>query len=263
MRVPKVGSSSARASALDAAASQMTASEPGAAIPASAARILGTIPPEIVPASMRASAAAAVREAIFDPSAPRIPSTSVIRISRRAPSPAASPPAASSALTLQTRPSSSRASGATTGTCPLTRMRVQQVALDPHDVGDEAEPGHALPDEQPAVDAGEAHRVDPQVAERGDELGVDDAAQDGRGNLQRLRVRDAEAALEAGRDAEPFEPLGHSLAAAVDDDDWAAPGDRGHLGQHLLLVGEVVPPSLRTRTSLTSCTPRSRSRTAR
>ena len=111
-------------------------------------------------------------------------------------------------------------------------------------MGDEAEPGHALPDEQPAVDAGEAHRVDPQVAEGGDELGVDDAAQDGRGNLQRLRVRHAEAALEAGRDAEPLEPLGHALAAAVDDDHRAAPGDRGHLGQHLLLVGERRPTEL-------------------
>ena len=81
MRVPNVGSSSARARASGAAASQMTASAPGAAIPARAARILGTIPPEIVPAAMRASAWAVVSAAILAPSAARMPSTSVMRTS--------------------------------------------------------------------------------------------------------------------------------------------------------------------------------------
>ena len=54
------------------------------------------------------------------PDASRTPSTSVISTSWRAPNPAASPAAASSALTLHTTPSSSRASGATTGTWSAT-----------------------------------------------------------------------------------------------------------------------------------------------
>ena len=56
------------------------------------------------------------------PSASRTPSTSVSSTSWRAPSPAAIPAATSSALTLQTMPSASRASGATTGTWPPTRI---------------------------------------------------------------------------------------------------------------------------------------------
>ena len=98
--------------------------------------------------------------------------------------------------------------------------------------------GNALADQQPAVHARQADRVDAQVAERGDELGVDDAAQDRRGDLQRLGVGHAQAALEAGRDAEPVEPLRDALPAAVNDEHGAPPGDGRDLGQHLLLLGE-------------------------
>ena len=59
-RVPKVGSSSARARASGAEASAMIASAPSQPSAARAARILGTIPPAIVPASMSASASPAV-----------------------------------------------------------------------------------------------------------------------------------------------------------------------------------------------------------
>ena len=58
MRVPKVGSSSARASAWGAAASQMIASAPSPPIAASAALTLGTMPPRIVPSAISASASA-------------------------------------------------------------------------------------------------------------------------------------------------------------------------------------------------------------
>ena len=109
---------------------------------------------------MSASASAAVSVAIFAPSAPRMPSTSVIRTSWRAPRPAASPAAASSALTLQTMPVLVAGERRDHRDLPAHEDRVEQVALDPHDVGDEAHPGHALADEQPAVDAREAHRVD-------------------------------------------------------------------------------------------------------
>ncbi len=73
---------------------------------------------------------------------------------------------------------------------------------------------------------------------------VDDAAQDRRRDLECLGVGDTEAALEAGRDAEPFQPFGDPLAAAVDDDDGAPAGDDRHLGEHLLLVGERRPAEL-------------------
>ena len=73
----------------------------------------------------------------------------------------------------------------------------------------------------------------PDVAQRGDELAVDDAAEDRRGDLERGRIGDPEAALEAGLDAQPLEPLGHALAAAVDEHDGPLAGDRGDLGQDL------------------------------
>ena len=53
--------------------------------------------------------------------------------------------------------------------------RVEEVAPEPDDVGDEAHPRDALADEQAAVDAGQADRVDAEVAQAGDELAVDDA----------------------------------------------------------------------------------------
>ncbi len=98
----------------------MIASVPSQASAPRAARTLATMPPAIVPLSISNSASAAVSVSSFWPEASRTPSTSVIRMSCRAPIPAAIPAATSSAFTLQTIPSSSRASGATTGTWPAT-----------------------------------------------------------------------------------------------------------------------------------------------
>ena len=67
--------------------------------------------------------------------------------------------------------------------------RVEEVAAQPDDVGDEPELGDALGDEQAAVDAGQADRVDAEVAQAGHELAVDDAAQDRGGDLERLARR--------------------------------------------------------------------------
>ena len=63
--------------------------------------------------------------------------------------------------------------------------RVEEVAPEPDDVGDEPHPGHPLGDEQAAVDARQADRVDAEVAQPGDELAVDDAAQDRGRDLER------------------------------------------------------------------------------
>src|SRR4029078_5063171 len=60
IRVPNVGSLSARSSARSAEASAMTASAPSQASAVSAARILGTMPPAMTPASMSVSASATV-----------------------------------------------------------------------------------------------------------------------------------------------------------------------------------------------------------
>ena len=57
-------------------------------------------------------------------------------------------------------------------------------------------------------------------------------------------IGDPQPALEAGLDAQPLEPLGHPLAAAVDEDDRPLAGDRRDLGQDLLLVGERRPAEL-------------------
>ena len=80
------------------------------------------------------------------PSASRTPSTSVIRTSWRAPRPAAIPAATSSALTLQTIPSSSRASGATTGTWPPTRIASSRSRRSPTTLATSPRCGIALGD---------------------------------------------------------------------------------------------------------------------
>ena len=116
--------------------------------------------------------------------------------------------------------------------------RVEQVAAQAGDAGHEPELGDALGEEQPAVDAGQPDRIDAEVAQPRDELAVDDAAQDGRGDLERLGVGDAQAALEPARDAEPLEPLGDALAAAVDEHHGPSTRDRGHVRQHLGLLGD-------------------------
>ena len=74
--------------------------------------------------------------------------------------------------------------------------RVEEVAAQPDDVGDEAHARDPLGDEQPAVDARQADRVDAEVAQPGDELAVDDAAQDRGRDLERGGVGDPQPALE-------------------------------------------------------------------
>ncbi len=89
-----------------------------------------------------------------------------------------------------------------------------------------------------------ADGVAARVAQRGDELAVDDAPQDRGRHLERGRVGDAQPVHEAGLDAEALEPLGDALAAAVDEHDRARAGDLRDLGQHLLLLGERRPAEL-------------------
>ena len=114
--------------------------------------------------------------------------------------------------------------------------RVEQVATQPDDAGHEPEMGDPLGDEQAAIDARQAHGIDAEVAQPGHELAVDDAAQDGRGDLERGGIGDAQAAFELGRDAEPLQPLGDALAAAMDEDHGPLARDRGHFLEHLALV---------------------------
>ena len=67
--------------------------------------------------------------------------------------------------------------------------RVEQVAAQADDAGHEPEVGDPLGDEQAAIDAGQADGIDAEVAQAGDELAVDHAAQDGGGDLERRRRR--------------------------------------------------------------------------
>ena len=146
-------------------------------------------------------------------------------------------------------------------------QRVEEVAADADHVGHEAQLGDALADEQPPVDARQAYGVDAKVAQGRHQLTVDHASQDGRGHLERGGIGHPQAALEAGRDAEPFQPVGHAAPAAVHDDDRPAPGQHGHVGQHVLLLGERGAAQLEDedlahgRRPVMSCTPRSRART--
>ena len=154
------------------------------------------------------------------------------------------PAAASSALTLQTMPCSSRASGATTATWPATSSVIEEVAPEADDVGHEPETGDALGDHEAAVHAGETHCVDATIAQVRHELGVDNSPQNGRGDFQGGLVGDAQTALEPAGDAEPLQPLGDALAAAVDEDDGALASDGRDLVEDVRLVGERRPAEL-------------------
>ena len=120
--------------------SAMIASDPSQASAASAARIFGTMPPAMTPLSISVSASPAVRVSSRRPSASRTPSTSVIRTSCRAPRPAAIPAAASSALTLQTMPVLVAGQRRHDRHLATDEDRVEQVAAQADDVGDEAHP---------------------------------------------------------------------------------------------------------------------------
>ena len=121
---------------------------------------------------------------------------------------------------------------------------VEQVPAHAGHGGDQPHVREAVADEQPAVHAAEAHGVAARVAQRGDQLAVDDAPQDRGGDLERRRVRDAQPVHEAGLDAEALQPLGDALAAAVDEHDRSPAGDLRDLLQHLLLLGERRPAEL-------------------
>ena len=74
--------------------------------------------------------------------------------------------------------------------------RVEQVAAQADDAGDEPELRDALGDEQAAVDPGQPDGIDAEVAQAGHELAVDHAPQDRGGDLERGGIGDAQAALE-------------------------------------------------------------------
>ena len=107
--------------------------------------------------------------------------------------------------------------------------RVEEVAPQPDDVGHEPEPRDPLRDEQPAVHAGQPDRVDAEIPQPGHQLAVDDTAQDGRRDLERGLVRDAQTALEFDWHAQALEPVRDPLAAAVDQHHRPLPRDRAHL----------------------------------
>ena len=72
------------------------------------------------------------------------------------------------------------------------------------------------------------------IPQRGHELAVDDAAQDRGRDLERRGIGDPEAVLEARLDAHAVQPLGHPLAAAVDQHDRPRGARPGDLRQDLL-----------------------------
>ena len=146
------------------------------------------------------------------------------------------PAATSSALTLQTIPSASRASGATTGTWPPTRIASSRSRRSPTTEATSPSCGIRSAIEQAAIDSRQPDGIDPEVAQPGDELRIDHAPEHGGRDFERLGVGDAQAAFELRRDAESLEPLGDALAAAMDEDHGTAPRDRGHFREDLALV---------------------------
>ena len=124
------------------------------------------------------------------------------------------------------------------------QQRIEEVAADPHHVGHETQAGHSLGDHEAAVHAAQTHGVDAAVAQVGHELGVDHSPENGRGHVQGRLVGHAQSALEPARYAEPLEPLGDALAAAVDEHHGPRAGDRRDLVEDVRLVGERGPAEL-------------------
>ena len=238
MRVPKVGSSRARVRAWGSFEIAMTASAPGQFTAARAARILGTMPPLMTPSAIRRSASSAVIVASFSPAASRMPSTSVIRTSWRAPSPAAIPAAASSALTLQTMPCSSRARGATTATCPATSSESRKSRRSPTTWATSPSPGTRSPIMKPpsTPDSPTASTPRSRRSETSSEFTTP----------RRTAAATSRAAWSVTRSPpsnllgtpEPLQPLGDALAAAVDQHRRPLTGDRGHFVEDVGLVGQ-------------------------
>ena len=243
-RVPKLGSVRARTSASGAEPSAMMASAPSQERADNAARTLGTMPPRMMPdcdqrvglGGVDGREAVAVRPAhpvdvrhedqLASAEAGREPRGGVVRVD-----------VADDAVLVPGERRDHRHLAA-------DHQLVEQVPAHAGHRRDEPHVGEAVADEQPAVDAAEADRVAARVAQRGDELAVDDAPQDRGRHLERGRVRDAQPVHEAGLDAEALQPLGDALAAAVDEHDRARAGDLRDLAQHLLLLRERRPADL-------------------
>ena len=66
--------------------------------------------------------------------------------------------------------------------------------------------GHALGADQAAVDAADADGSRAEPLQRGDQLGVDEAAEHRDRDRQRLVVGDAATVLEPALDAQPVQP---------------------------------------------------------
>ena len=249
MRVPKVGSVSARSSASGAEASAMIASAPSQPSAPSAARTLGTMPPAMTPeldevfglrdGQRVEPAAVGVADAVDVGQQHELARTEPGR------------DAGGDVVGVDVADDAVRVAGQRRHDRHLAadEDRVEQVAPQADDARHEAELRDALGDEQAAIDAGQADRIDAEVAQAGDELAVDDAAQDRGGHLERGGIGDAQTALERRRDAEALEPLGDALAAAMDEDHGTSSRDRGHFRQHLRSgPRSSCPPSLTTRT---------------
>ena len=241
----------------------MIASASSHASAARAALTLGTMPPLMVPSAMSASASATVIESSLRPDASRTPSTSVMSTSWRAPRPAAIPAAASSAFTLHTTPSSSRASGATTGTWSATSRLSRRSRRMPVTCATSPTSGIRWPMSRPPSTPDRPTASQPTSRSAATSSEFTTPAQDGRGHLERGRVGDPQAALEPGRHAEALEPLGHPLAAAMDEHDGALRATAATSARTCFWSASVVPPSLTTTISLTTCTPSSRGRSPR
>ena len=131
--------------------------------------------------------------------------------------------------------------------------RVEQVAPQADDAGDEPELGIRSAISRPPSTPDSPTASTPR-SRAGDELAVDDSPENRRGHLERAGVGDAQAALEAGRDAEPLEPLGDALTAAVDETTGRCRAIAATSSRTCCCSAMVVPPSLTTRISLMSCT---------
>ena len=138
-RCPRAGRAAGRPIARPSAMTARSAREPGPSA-RSAERTLGTMPPAMTPSAMSRSASSGRQLArCAAPSAPRTPSVSV-RSTSSPPRAALTAAAASSALTLQMRPSGSRPMGASTGSRPAASSAWSSDGVR-HRLGDdEAEP---------------------------------------------------------------------------------------------------------------------------